>query len=77
MQVHTIGVDIAKNVFQIHAVDADEKVVLTRQLRRKQVLPFFEKLSSCLVGMEACATAHFWAWELIKLGHTVRLIPPV
>lgn len=77
MQVHTIGVDIAKNVFQIHAVNADEKVVLTRQLRRKQVLPFFEKLSGCLVGMEACATAHHWARELTRLGHIVRLIPPV
>ena len=56
--VHTIGIDIAKNVFQVHGVDADEEVVLTRQLRRKQVLPFFDKLASCLIGMEECATAH-------------------
>ena len=77
MQVHTIGVDIAKNVFQIHGVDAHEQVVLTRQLRRKQVIPFFDKLAPCLIGMEACATAHHWARELTKLGHTVRLIPPV
>ena len=60
MQIHTIGVDIAKNVFQVHCVDADEEVVLNRQLRRKQVVPFFEKLTPCLVGMEACATAHHW-----------------
>lgn len=77
MQVHTIGVDIAKNVFQIHGIDAHEQVVLTRQLRRKQVIPFFDKLAPCLIGMEACATAHHWARELTKLGHTVRLIPPV
>ena len=77
MQVHTIGVDIAKNVFQIHGVDAHEQVVLTRQLRRKQVIAFFDKLAPCLIGMEACATAHHWARELTKLGHTVRLIPPV
>lgn len=77
MQIHTIGVDIAKNVFQVHCVDANEEIVLARQLRRKQVLPFFEKFSDCLVGMEACATAHHWARELTKLGHTVRLIPPV
>ena len=77
MQVHTIGVDIAKNVFQIHGVDAHEQVVLTRQLRRKQVIAFFGKLAPCLIGMEACATAHHWARELTKLGHTVRLIPPV
>lgn len=77
MQAHTIGIDIAKNVFQIHAVDENEEVIATRQLRRKQVLPFFEKLMPCLIGMEACATAHFWARELTKLGHTVRLIPPI
>ncbi|MGI9523944.1 MAG: IS110 family transposase [Hyphomicrobiaceae bacterium] len=77
MQAHTIGVDIANNVFQVHGVDADEEVVLTRQLRRKQVIPFFDKLAPCLIGMEACATSHYWARELTKLGHTVRLIPPV
>ena len=55
MQVHTIGIDLAKNVFQIHGVDESDKVVVARQLRRKQVIPFFEKLKPCLVGMEACA----------------------
>ena len=77
MQVHTIGIDIAKNVFQIHGVDENEEVILVRQLRRKQVIPFFDKLAPCLIGMEACATAHHWARELTKLGQTVRLIPPV
>ena len=77
MQVHTIGIDLAKNVFQVHGVDESDEVVVARQLRRKQVIPFFEKLKPCLVGMEACATSHHWARELIKLGHTVRLIPPV
>jgi transposase len=76
MQISTIGVDLAKNVFQIHGVDESGKVVLTRQLRRKQVLEFFGKLAPCLVGMEACGTAHYWARELAKLGHTVRMMPP-
>jgi transposase len=75
--IHTIGIDLAKNVFQVHGVDESEKVVLCKQLRRNQVIPFFENLEPCLVGMEACATAHHWARELIKLGHDVRLIPPV
>jgi transposase len=76
MQVSTIGIDLAKNVFQVHGVDARGKVVLVRQLRRKQVLDFFGRLPACLVGMEACATAHHWARELMKLRHTVRLLPP-
>ena len=76
MQINTIGLDLAKTVFQVHGVDAAGKVVLARQLRRAQVLAFFAKLSPCLVGMEACATAHFWARALNKLGHTVRLMPP-
>ena len=76
MQVSTIGVDLAKNVFQVHGVDSACKVVITRQLRRKQVLDFFSKLPACLVGMEACGTAHHWAREISKLGHTVRLMPP-
>jgi transposase len=76
MQVSTIGVDLAKNVFQIHGVDSNGKVVIKRQLRRKQVLEFFGKISPCLVGMEACGTAHHWARELIGLGHTVRMMPP-
>ncbi len=77
MQVHTIGIDLAKNVFQVHGVNEEHEVVLVRQLRRKQMIAFFSKLAPCLIGMEACATAHHWARELTKLGHTVRLIPPV
>ena len=75
MQVTTIGLDIAKNVFQVHGIDAAEKVVVRKQLRRRQVLEFFRALPACLVGMEACATAHYWARELTKLGHRVRLMP--
>src|SRR5262244_1900191 len=75
MQVTTIGLDIAKNVFQVHGVDANEKVVVRKQLRRGQVLAFFAALAPCLIGMEACATAHYWARELTKLGHKVRLMP--
>jgi transposase len=75
MQVTTIGLDIAKNVFQVHGIDAAEKVVIRKQLRRSQVLAFFKALPPCLVGMEACATAHYWARELTKLGHQVRLMP--
>jgi transposase len=75
MQITTIGLDIAKNVFQVHGIDADEKVVVRRQLRRSQVMAFFKALSPCLIGIEACATAHYWARELAKLGHEVRLMP--
>jgi transposase len=75
MQITTIGLDIAKNVFQVHGIDAAEKVVVRKQLRRGQVLKFFASLPPCLVGMEACATAHYWARELTKLGHEVRLMP--
>ena len=75
MQITTIGFDIAKNVFQIHGIDAAEKVVIRKQIRRGQVLKFFAALPPCLVGMEACATAHYWARELTKLGHEVRLMP--
>src|SRR5437667_9797436 len=75
MQITTIGLDIAKNVFQVHGIDSNEKVVVRRQLRRSQVLAFFKTLPPCLVGMEACATAHYWARELTKLGHRVRLMP--
>lgn len=76
MHVSTIGIDLAKSVFQVHGVDVQGRVVVVRQLRRRQVVAFFAKLPSCLVGMEACATAHHWARELSRLGHTVRLIPP-
>lgn len=72
----TIGIDLAKNVFQVHGIDADGAVVIRRQLRRSQMLTFFGKHSPCLVGMEACATSHHWARELMKLGHDVKLMPP-
>ena len=75
MQITTIGLDIAKNVFQVHGVDGAEKVVVRKRLRRSQVISFFQELSPCLVGLEACATAHHWARELAKLGHEVRLMP--
>ena len=74
--VITIGVDLAKSVFQIHGVDAEGAVVFRRRLRRGQVLPFFKKQPPCLVGMEACATSHHWAREIEALGHNVRLMPP-
>src|SRR5262245_24827892 len=74
--VTTIGLDIAKSVFQVHGVDAHGKVVVRRQLKRRYVLAFFRKLSPCLVGIEACATSHHWSRELQALGHTVRLMPP-
>jgi len=76
MEISTIGLDIAKNVFQLHGVDADGDIVLRRKLRRSEVLTFFSRLSPCLVGIEACATSHHWARELARLGHSVRLIPP-
>ena len=76
MQITTIGLDLAKHVFQVHGVDANEAVVEKRRLRRGQVLGYFAKLAPCRVGLEACATAHFWARELRRLGHEVRLIPP-
>ena len=75
MQITTIGLDIAKNVFQVHGIDAAENVVVRKQLRRGQVIAFFKALAPCLVGMEACATSHYWARELTKLGHQVRLMP--
>jgi transposase len=75
MQITTIGLDIAKNVFQVHGIDAAEKVVVRKQLRRSQVLAFFKALPPCLIGMEACAAAHYWAREFTKLGHKVRLMP--
>ena len=75
MQISTIGLDLAKNVFQVHGVDEVGKLTITRRLRRGQLIGFFKKLPPCLVGMEACATAHYWARELVKLGHTVRLMP--
>src|SRR5512136_1363053 len=74
--ITTIGLDIAKSVFQVHGVDAVGQVVIRRQLKRRYVLAFFEKLPPCLVGIEACASSHHWSRELQALGHTVRLMPP-
>ena len=74
-EITTIGLDLAKHVFQVHGVDADGTPVLRKQLRRSQMLAFFSRLPSCLVGLEACATAHYWARELAALGHEVRLMP--
>jgi len=68
--------DIAKPVFQIHGVDAAGNVIVRRQLKRRYVLPFFQKLPPCLSGIEACASSHHWSRELQALGHTVRLMPP-
>jgi transposase len=75
-EIATIGLDLAEHVFQVHGLDAQGKVLARRPLRRAEVLAFFAKLPPCLVGMEACATAHHWAREIAKLGHEVRLIPP-
>ena len=74
--VTTIGLDIAKSVFQVHGQDDAGQVVIRRQLKRRSVLAFFQKLPPCLVGIEACASAHHWSRELQTLGHNVRLIPP-
>ncbi|HEX9071888.1 MAG TPA: IS110 family transposase [Pseudolabrys sp.] len=76
MQITTIGLDIAKSVFQVHGIDAAGEVLLRRRLTRARVLPFFAKLGPCLIGIEACATSHYWARQLRELGHDVRLMPP-
>ena len=76
MQITTIGLDLAKHVFQAHGVDEAGNVVVKRRLRRAQVVTYFASLPPCLIGIEACATAHFWARELRALGHEVRLMPP-
>src|SRR5258708_34852406 len=75
-KISTIGLDIAKNVFQVHGVDEAGTVVVRRQLRRSEMLKFFRKQAPCIVGMEACASAHYWAREIAALGHDVRLMPP-
>ena len=74
--ITTIGLDIAKSVFQVHGIDAQGQMVIRRQLKRRYVLTFFQKLPPCLVGIEACASSHHWSRELKALGHTVRLMPP-
>jgi len=76
VNVTTIGIDLAKSVFQLHGVDAEGSAVLRRQLRRSQMLEFFQRQPPCLIGVEACAGAHYWARELVKLGHDVRLMQP-
>ena len=76
MQVTPVGLDLAKHVFQAHAVDASGQIVVRKALRRSQMLPFFTRLPPCLVGMEACGTSHHWARELMRLCHEVRLMPP-
>ena len=75
-EVAVVGLDLAKNIFQVHGIDAAGVVVVRKQLRRSQVLPFFEGLSPCLVGIEACASAHHWGRQLMAIGHEVRLMPP-
>lgn len=72
----TIGIDLAKNVFQVHGIDGDNRVVIAQKLRRAHFLPFFAKLEPCLIGMEACASAHHWARELTGMGHEVKLMAP-
>jgi transposase len=76
VEIATVGLDLAKQVFQVHVVDAAGQVVLRKALRRGQVMTFFAGLPRCLIGIEACATAHHWARELRTLGHEVRLMPP-
>jgi transposase len=75
-QIRTVGLDIAKSVFQVHGVDGEGEVVVRRRLKRSRVLPFFASIEPCRIGIEACATAHFWARELGALGHDVKLMPP-
>src|SRR5438270_8418830 len=75
MSVIRIGLDVAKNVFQVHGVDQDGNVVLRKQLRRREVLTFFASLPPCLIGIEACSASHYWARELTALGHQVRMMP--
>src|SRR5262249_7895953 len=74
-EITTIGLDLAKHVFQVHGIDAQGTTVLRKRLRRGQVLAFFSRIPRCVVGLEACATAHYWARELGALGHEVRLMP--
>jgi transposase len=75
-EVTTVGLDIAKSVFQVHGIDAEGAVIVQRKLTRSRLLAFVEKLPRCLVGIEACAAAHQWARELRALGHEIRLMPP-
>ena len=76
MNIKRIGIDLAKQVFQVHGVDGQEKAVLRQKLARAKMLTYFQKLPPCLIGMEACSSAHYWARELQKIGHTVKLMAP-
>jgi transposase len=76
MKMKTIGLDLARSVFQVHGVGEDGRTILVKKLHRKQMLAFFSKLTPCVVGVEACATAHHWARALSAMGHEVRAMPP-
>ncbi len=76
MTVVTIGIDLAKNVFQVHGVDRSGKAILKKRIKRTQMSSFFANMASCVIGMEACAGAHYWARLLEKQGHTVKLMAP-
>ncbi len=76
MEITTVGLDLAKRVFQVHAIGGSGEVVVRKTLRRAQMIPYFAGLERCLVGIEACGTSHYWAREIGKLGHEVRLMPP-
>ena len=76
MEISTIGIDLAKEVFQIHAVDARGNVVLKKKLKRKEMVTFFANLTACLIGMEACSSSHYWARKLQAMGHQIKLMAP-
>ena len=76
MHITTIGLDLAKNIFQVHGVTAEGEIAFNKPLRRAQMLPFFAKLEPCLIGIEACSSAHYWGRELTAFGHEVKLMPP-
>jgi transposase len=76
MKITTVGIDLAKSVFQVHGVSERGRTVLRKQLKRSEMLKFFANLAPCLIGMEACGSAHYWARKLIELGHEVRLMAP-
>ncbi|MGF6736078.1 transposase [Paraburkholderia youngii] len=76
MNIATVGLDLAKSVLQVHAVDSQGQVIVRKQLRRTDVLRYFATLERCVTGMEACASSHYWGREFAKLGHTVRLVAP-
>lgn len=76
MKITTAGIDLAKNVFQVHGVDAQGKAVLRKKLERSKMMEYFVKLAPCLIGMEPCGSAHYWARKLAAMGHTVRLMAP-